>query len=301
MSFFPHANNVVITNPVFVEHSQHGRGVELLHNASRMEAAHDSSANEFAAESLPKTRHGPIIEDLSTWAQHPNPSFSSLWILGPESNLGHLYADRIEDRLAANFFFSRQLGIDNPTQFFVTIAYQLTTHFPAYKAFIDAELHQSPDLISKSLKVQFRKLIVRPFQQLRARGEITLGSRQIIIVSGLDECKGHPARKELLRILTTETVPLPFRWVVFTRPDTAVDGQRLEAKSTALPNLDAWFLADKGIGGGCERRGDTRVSVIRLGGDGIWIVLFGSMHKLAHWTVLFFFKKPDRLSSFVIN
>ncbi|KAF5360696.1 hypothetical protein D9756_004447 [Leucocoprinus leucothites] len=254
-----------------------------------MEATHDSAANEFAAESLPRTRHGPIIEDLSLWAQHLSPPFSSLWIVGPESNLAHLSADKLGDYLAASFFFSLKLGVEDPARFFTTIAYQLAIHFPAYEALINTTLHRCPGLISKSLKIQFRELVVRPFQQLRARGETIVGSRQIIIISGLDECKGDQARQELVRILTTETASLPFRWVVFTRPDTAVDGQQLEPKPTALPNLYAWRLMDKSCEDDRARRSGTRVCMLRLEGDGIWIILCGSVHKLAHWVVLFFF------------
>ncbi|KAF5361059.1 hypothetical protein D9756_004460 [Leucocoprinus leucothites] len=307
MAFFPQANNFVITNSVFNEYPQRGRGmplfflpellwsnrkvsqgIELLYNASLLEAAHDSADNEFVAESLPKTRHGSIIERLSTWAQHSSPSFSSLWIVGPESNLAYICADRLGDYLVASFFFSRELGVENPRQIFTTISYQLATYFPAYEALIDTKLHRSPGLISKSLKIQFRELIARPFQQLRACGEITVGSRQIIIVNGLDECKGDRHRQELFRILTTETEPLPFKWVVFTRPDITVDGRRLEPKSTALPNLDARRLMDNKFWDSYARRGDTRICMVRLGGDGIWTILFGSVHKLAHWTVLFF-------------
>ncbi|KAF5360762.1 hypothetical protein D9756_004436 [Leucocoprinus leucothites] len=251
-----------------------------------MEATHDSAINALAAGTLPKTRHGSILEDLSAWAQHLSPSFTSLWIFGPESNLAHLSADILEDSLVASYFFSRELGIEDPTQFFLTISYQLATYFPAYEVLIDAKLHQSPELLSKSLTIQFRELIARPFQQLQAGGEITVSSRQIIIVNGLDECKSNQAQEELLRILTTETEPLPFRWVVFTRPDGALDGQRLGAKFTALPNLDAWRLK---LGNCCARRGDTKVCVVRLEGDGIWVILFGSMHKAAHWAVLLFF------------
>ncbi|KAF5360664.1 hypothetical protein D9756_004457 [Leucocoprinus leucothites] len=260
MSILHYPNNFVITNSVFVENHQHGRGIELLHNASRMEATHDSSYNEFVAESLPRTRHGSILENLSTWAQHPDPPFSSLWLVGPESDLAHLCADKMEKYLAASFFFSGELGVDDPRQFFTTIAYQLTTHIPAYEALIDAKLRQSPGLISKSLKIQFHELIVRPFQQLQARGEITAGSRGTIIVNGLDECKGDRARQELLRILTTETEALPFRWVVFTRPDVVVDQRRLELKSTALSNLDAWRLMDKSS----ARQGDSTEHVVKV-------------------------------------
>ncbi|KAF5361026.1 hypothetical protein D9756_004442 [Leucocoprinus leucothites] len=259
MEFFRDAKDFVVTNPVFVEHPQSGRGKKLLYNASRMEAAHDSAANEFAAEILPKTRHGSILEDLSTWAECSN---------------------RLGDYLAASFFFSREKGVEDPTQFFPTISHQLATHFPAYEALIDAKLHQNPELLSQSLTTQFHELIARPFQQLQAGGETTVGSRQIIIVNGLDKCKGDQALQELLGILTTETDSLPFEWLVFTRPDIPLDGQRLEAKSTALPNLDAWHLKLRNC---CAGPGDTRVCAVRLEGDGIWIILFGSMHKAAHW------------------
>ncbi|KAF5360698.1 hypothetical protein D9756_004441 [Leucocoprinus leucothites] len=258
MSFLPHAHNFVITNSVFVEHPQRGRGIELLYNASRMEGVHDSAANEFAAESLPKTRHSSILEDLSTWAQYSSPPFSSLWIIGPESNLAHLCANKLGDYLAASFFFSRELGVDDPTQFFLTIAYQLALHFPAYEALIDAKIRQSPGLVSKSLKIQFRELIARPFQQLRSRGETIDGPRQIIIVNGLDDCKGDQAKQELLRILTTETESLPFRWLVFTRPDIAVHVRGPEVKSTALPNLDGWCLMQKNFEYGCAHQQDAK-------------------------------------------
>ncbi|KAF5360764.1 hypothetical protein D9756_004438 [Leucocoprinus leucothites] len=222
-----------------------------------MEAAHDSAANEVAAGSFPKTRHGSILENLSTWTQHPSPSFL-LWIVGPRSNLAHLCADSAGDYLAASYFFLRELQVDDPTRFFTTIAYQLALHFPTHGELIDAKLRRSPDLISKSLKIQFRELIVQPFQRLRASGEITVGSRRIIIVNGLDKCKGDQAREELLRILTTETEALPFRWVVFTCPDIVVDGQRLGLKFLTLLNLDAWRLTENGFEDGCCRT-DSRV------------------------------------------
>ncbi|KAJ3567117.1 hypothetical protein NP233_g6573 [Leucocoprinus birnbaumii] len=225
-----------------------------------------------------------MINDLVLWAQQPAHPYRSLWIIGPESDLPHLCAKRLKDQLAASFF-SKENHILDPKYFFTTIAFQLATHFPAYEEIIDAKLARYPGPASKALKVQFRELIAEPLHDLSARGEL-MGSRGTILVGGLDQCTGGDARREILRIIMDETISLPFRWIVFSSPDDAVGRRLPESGSQQFPATFSQTLLENEEGG-CTRLGGGSTCVIWLQ-DGIWVFLFGSVHKAAHWAMLFF-------------
>ncbi|KAJ3563317.1 hypothetical protein NP233_g9016 [Leucocoprinus birnbaumii] len=225
MSFFPNATGVMITNSTFLEHHppvRRGRGLKMLYESSHPAAAHDSAAHEFAAERLSKTRHAGIVEDLVFWSGELTASGFTMWIIGPRSNLAHLCSERLEDHIAATFFFggNPESLVNDPNRFFPTIAHQLSTRFPVYRDFIDSKLQSNPELIHKNLKTQFRELISIPLQEMIRRGG-SLEARRLIIVDALDQCKGDHARSELLRIITTEAQDLPFAWLVFSEPEIA--------------------------------------------------------------------------------
>ncbi|KXN83783.1 hypothetical protein AN958_01060 [Leucoagaricus sp. SymC.cos] len=228
---------------------------------------HDSAVQEDAAEYLPKTRHGEILDELIPWSQQPNTRFSTMCFLGPKSNLAHLVTARVpESHLAASFFFPSveggpQANSRSERRLFPTIAWQLAIHFPPYKALLETKLCRDPGLVDKALRLQFRELIVQPFEELIAQGD-TIGQRRLIIVEGLEECKSSHARREIPRILMTETKTLPFRWAVFICPDEVdIDSEIRELGVRVVKQSGARYLVivvTKGVGqiqavgGDCE-------------------------------------------------
>jgi hypothetical protein len=227
---------------------------------------------------------------LACWAQDPNPSFSSIWVTGPKSNLAHLCAASLEGHLAASFFFPSRGELEGdddprPRSFFTTIAYQLSILFPAYQELLELKIHRDPGLVHKALQVQFRELISRPFRELLERGEALDSRRDIIIVEGLEEYKSVQALSVLLRILTASDARLlPFRWVVFSRADAAVDAQISGLRCTAILHKCGRCITVPRTEMRRPLQDDFHMAVIRLGGSESC-----SVSKISHLAVLFFF------------
>jgi hypothetical protein len=265
-------------------------GIKTLFENSLPSAIHDSAAQEAAAESLPRTRHGNLVGELAYWAQDTHTPFSSIWVTGPKSNLAHLCVAELENHLAASFFFPRRGEFEGgddprPRSFFTTIAYQLSILLPAYRELLELKIHRDPGLVHKALPVQFRELISRPFQELSERGEALDSQRNIIIVEGLEEYKSVQALSVLLRILTaSDARQPPFRWVVFSRADGAVDAQISGLRCTTILDKGGQRLMARGTGMRRLLQEDLHMAVIRLGGSEIY-----SVSKISHLAVPFFF------------
>ncbi|KAJ3563318.1 hypothetical protein NP233_g9014 [Leucocoprinus birnbaumii] len=278
-------SNSVIRDNIFIANDRYprGRGIKALLRASQQHATHDSSLNQFISH-LPKTSHTDLVDVLADWALGEHSAYHSLWVVGPRSNLPHLCARKLQNNLVASYFFSEENRITDPSQFFPTIAYRLAIHLPAYWNILDAKLSRDPALASRSLKIQFRELISEPFQKLRARGEISISPRPLILVSGFDQCNGDEARLEILRILTTESERIPFRWIFFSESDAAVTEWLTDFAHTAISALTALDQPDVSV----EGCGDIGLCMIQLEGNGIWLRFFGSLHIATHVAVVFF-------------
>ncbi|KAF9442526.1 hypothetical protein P691DRAFT_681340, partial [Macrolepiota fuliginosa MF-IS2] len=103
-----------------------------------------------------------------------------------------------------------------------TLADQLAIHIPSYAEILDVKLRRNPALVTKSLRVQFRELISTLIEELLARG-VDLGSRNIIMVEGIDECVSVNARCEILCTILESAGALPFRWAIFSQPDSQLE------------------------------------------------------------------------------
>ncbi|KAJ3567803.1 hypothetical protein NP233_g6123 [Leucocoprinus birnbaumii] len=93
-------------------------------------------------------------------------------------------------RLGAAFFFSHPNKRNDPKQVVPSLTYQLATHCPPYKALITSRLSDDPQLLTKAIPVQFKKLIIEPFSELQQRGLVNSEKPFVIILDGLDECEG---------------------------------------------------------------------------------------------------------------
>lgn len=139
-----------------------------------------------------------------------------------KSAIAQTCAEDIEasGRLAATFFFYRPNGWNDPDKFIPTIAYQLTTRYPAYRDLVDAIIQRDPLVLQTAMAVQFRELLVKPLRELSSQGQ-GVGTDTVIIVDGLDECKTTAAQSIVIELVTTsihqETTP--FLWAFFSRPE----------------------------------------------------------------------------------
>lgn len=127
------------------------------------------------------------------------------------------------DCICATLFFSRPNERDNAKKAFTTIAYGLAVRDPNYREYIGKRLEDDPTCLTKSLDDQFRLLFITPFTE----NYVKAGSPQrVIFVDGLDECQNTKTSDNQCRIMKLicdsalqHTGPLPFIWVIASRPE----------------------------------------------------------------------------------
>ncbi|KAF9440190.1 hypothetical protein P691DRAFT_688506, partial [Macrolepiota fuliginosa MF-IS2] len=115
-----------------------------------------------------------------------------LWLSGPagvgKSAVAQTVAEFAIEKghfkgvLGAAYFFLWPNKRFKYNEVFITIAYQLAICFPGYQPLVTVKLTTEPDLLEKTLHVQFRKMIVEPLLLLSHEW------KHVIILNGLDEC-----------------------------------------------------------------------------------------------------------------
>ncbi|KAJ3575543.1 hypothetical protein NP233_g1023 [Leucocoprinus birnbaumii] len=191
------------------------------------DAAVDSSARWPPPQCHPGTRT-TICAKLMSWLHNTAREWNFIWLWGSagcgKSAVAQTFAEKCLElgRLGAAFFFSRPNKRNDPKQVVPSLAYQLATHCPPYKALITSRLSDDPQLLTKAIPVQFKKLIIEPFSELQQRGLVNSEKPFVIILDGLDECEGESVQCEIVKQIE-EAVrlkkDLPLIWMVCSRPE----------------------------------------------------------------------------------
>ncbi|KAJ7089970.1 hypothetical protein C8R44DRAFT_648567, partial [Mycena epipterygia] len=177
---------------------------------------HNSAERYPQPKCHPETRT-EMLEHLWNWT-----SRSILWLHGPsgagKSAVAQSLCQKLEAEycLTANFFFKRgHESRGNATRLFATIAYQLAVILPQLNDTISQIVEKDPAIVEKSFSLQLQKLIVEPCRQ------ITPGRTAIIIVDGLDECRGEDVQQEILRCIgnSIQNSHFPVRFLISSRPE----------------------------------------------------------------------------------
>jgi len=178
-------------------------GLQILDRGCSHRAAHDSV--EQAPKCHPETRK-TIVADIMSWIGDPSRPTRVLWFNGPAGAGKTAIAWQTlckrcaaKKWLAGSFFFSRMAPLvrNDPANLFPTIAYQLSLAVPAIGKVIYEVVTEDPSLVSKTLKIQLQKLIMEPMQLV-----LNLPNQPVvIIIDGLDECKGEGMQTHILRLL----------------------------------------------------------------------------------------------------
>ncbi|KAJ3567722.1 hypothetical protein NP233_g6177 [Leucocoprinus birnbaumii] len=191
------------------------------------DAAVDSSARWPPPSCHPGTR-STICTKLVSWLYDVNREWKFLWLWGSagcgKSAVAQTFAEKCLElgRLGASFFFSRPNKRNDPKTVVPTLAYQLATHCPAYKAILTSRLSDDPQLLTKAIPVQFKKLVIEPFSELQQRGLVNAQQPFVIILDGLDECQGEFAQCEIVKQIEEAVrlkIDLPLIWMVCSRPE----------------------------------------------------------------------------------
>ena len=172
-------------------------GIDILLDASDEGAVFDSK-HHYDRRCFPGTRE-QYIADITKWVtESSDPPSSIYWIRGPagvgKSAIAQTCAEKLKKsgNLGAAFFFNVNKHSD-PSRLFTSIAYQLTTALPDYRAAVDEKISKDKSLVGKKLVSQFRSLIVEPLKEVEKHGKRI--QAKAILIDGLDECgKGCASR-----------------------------------------------------------------------------------------------------------
>ncbi|KAJ3576864.1 hypothetical protein NP233_g145 [Leucocoprinus birnbaumii] len=235
---FNHAHNFTINNAHFTNNntrlniSPPGSGLKELLNHSMPDAFLNSAARYPPPRCHLGTRK-EYIAQITNWAlgnpDHDDHEKLVLWLHGPfgvgKSAVAQSSAEELKARkkLLATLFFSRSnVGRDDPLRFVPSIVYQIATQCDAFADIIDMLLRKDPSLIMQSLSTQFQELLVAPLQQIDTVSNELEG--RVIIIDGLDECRGTAGQCEIIRIiaLSASNHTTPFRWFITSRPEDPI-------------------------------------------------------------------------------
>ena len=131
------------------------------------------------------------------------------------ANLG-----RSQKYLGAFLFFNRDISERNQPKYVIrTLAYQLGLFDARIGTAIASVIHAIPTITQLSFRDQFHKLLVEPLSALSSSSGLIL-----LVLDALDECGSAQDRRDLLAVLTGESVHLPpfIRIVITSRNEPEI-------------------------------------------------------------------------------
>ncbi|KXN81261.1 hypothetical protein AN958_05545 [Leucoagaricus sp. SymC.cos] len=228
---FSHAHGFQINSSTFTENrveitDNERSGLRELLSHSMRDAFHDSSARWPPPMCHPGTQEDRISL-IVDWGIGTSEHTESIhWMDGPfgvgKSALAQTCAEIFKDknRLGASLFFSRPNRRNDPNRVFTSISYQITTKSRPLAKIIDQSVRDDPTLLTASLPLQFKHLLVNPLRRLSPT-EATDVEGLIIILDGLDELEGPDLQCAVIDLVSASVRndSTPFRWFITSRPE----------------------------------------------------------------------------------
>ncbi|KAI9785399.1 MAG: hypothetical protein M1816_000414, partial [Peltula sp. TS41687] len=207
------------------------------------------------SDCIPNTRVD-LLQEVREWADGDDER-PMYWLRGLAGTgkstiartIAHYYHDR--RRLAASFFFSRDIGGDvrHARKFFTSIAAQLAHASKALGDHICDAIKQKGEIVNQAPREQWHRLILEPLSKLKC------GARKlslVLVVDALDECdddddiqtivhllsEARSLRTVRLRILITSRPEIPIREGFSQIPETMHQDFILQDVSRSLVDQD---------------------------------------------------------------
>ncbi|KAJ5641434.1 hypothetical protein N7490_005434 [Penicillium lividum] len=125
---------------------------------------------------------------------------------------------RQRDVVTACFFFKRgEEDRGNARKLFSTITRQLAASVPSIVPSLHETIESDPDIAAKSLRGQFDKLIIRPFQKLQTP---TRPQVVAVVIDALDECESQIILHLLPQVQNISSIQ--FRIFLTSRPELPI-------------------------------------------------------------------------------
>jgi hypothetical protein len=191
-----------------------------------VQAAFSSSDKQHDPLCLQNTRVD-VLNQIRAWVNESDKR-CVFWLNGMAGTgkstiartIAHEYHD--QKRLGASFFFSR--GTEDRShagKLFTTIAVQLARISSMLKEYICKAIAEHDDINNRSLRDQWKYLILQPLSKLMAN---SCPSPLVLVIDALDECDGVKDVQGILQLLAeAESLkPIELRVFVTSRPETPI-------------------------------------------------------------------------------
>ena len=130
--------------------------------------------------------------------------------------------------LGASFFFPRTAAQrQTEAHLIATIADQLAVSIPATRPFIDQAVRDHLSIFDKTLSVQMEHLVIQPLIRASLQGERSSPWPSLLVIDGLDECRGGKVQAAILRMLNDALLQLKHSLpslylLIASRPEPAI-------------------------------------------------------------------------------
>jgi len=175
----------------------------LNHLPYAVDAPFDSYHRQHEPTCLEKTRVD-VLRQIFDWADGQDER-CIFWLNGlagtGKSTIARTVACEYSERkhLGASFFFSRGGGdVSHAGKFFTSIAVQLANNAPPLQRYICDAIRERSDIASKSLRDQWRQLVLGPLSKL---SDDSRPSSYVLVVDALDECDDDDNVRVILQLL----------------------------------------------------------------------------------------------------
>ncbi|KAF4611598.1 hypothetical protein D9613_004436 [Agrocybe pediades] len=212
-------------------HSGERAGYARLVENVATAALHDSVHVVDPPKCHPNTRV-TIIQTIIDWASSATLDEEVnqkpiLWLKGGagagKSAIARSVAERCskEGSLLGAFFF----GAADPTRNHVgrlvaTLAYQVCLIVPEFRDIVSTVIEDDPLVFSRSVGTQFTALFIRPLSTIVANQPGTVKVPRLVVIDGLDECRGGSQRDLLFALQETTSSTTFIRVLVSSRPES---------------------------------------------------------------------------------
>ena len=194
---------------------------------------HNSKERHDAPKCHEDTRNA-VIKDIESWVLDERKDTLILWISAPAGSGKSAILQTIAERfqkpkgLAASFFFSRTAAQrQTEAHLIATISAQLAVSIPATRPFIDQAVRHDLSVFDKTLLVQMEQLVIKPLIRASLQGERSSPWPSLLVIDGLDECKGGKVQADILCILNDALLQLKHSLpslylLIASRPEPAI-------------------------------------------------------------------------------
>ena len=199
-----------------------------------------------------------VLKWITDWINIPQPLLRILWLNGPagagKSAIAQTIAEHCSDeQLAASFFFLRASSDrSTATRLFTTLAWQLAWNIPEILPYIELAIEAEPLLPTKSINIQFDRLIVKAFKGLLHDVPDFRPKKSLVIIDGVDECTPDQDQLLFLRLIGDALCKsqIPLRFLICSRPEAHIQevfGSGVMVKVTNPVPLDYRFKPNRDI------------------------------------------------------